>query len=115
MYTKYFFRCVDFTNESIIFSRYLFECPEGNVFAQSIPACVPGVCPDTLTSISGEESPGSEGAAPGDAGSSGSDGSSAASSGSDGSASGSSGSDSSAGEGAGMGGEDSAVQVSIGQ
>ncbi|KAL7648800.1 UNVERIFIED_CONTAM: hypothetical protein RMT77_000707 [Armadillidium vulgare] len=41
-----FYRCVDFTRESRIFSRYLFECPEGMVFAATIQACVPGVCPE---------------------------------------------------------------------
>ncbi|XP_071549579.1 uncharacterized protein Fnta isoform X1 [Panulirus ornatus] len=39
-----FYRCVDYLETGNYFSRYVFECPTGNVFTAGASTCVPGNC-----------------------------------------------------------------------
>ncbi|XP_042207508.1 pollen-specific leucine-rich repeat extensin-like protein 2 [Homarus americanus] len=44
-----FYRCVDYVGTGDLFSRYVFECPAGHVFAAVKATCVPGTCQDNLS------------------------------------------------------------------
>ncbi|XP_064081256.1 mucin-2-like [Macrobrachium nipponense] len=42
-----FYRCVDYTGNGALFSRYFFECPPGHVFFTAVQTCLPGFCPSS--------------------------------------------------------------------